>query len=192
MTQTTDKPALMKWGLEQYHKAVKAGVFEGCRVELLRGDIVEMSPIEPLHDDIQEELAVYLRSMLGDRARVREAKAITLPDNSEPIPDISVVKPQRYRDRHPHVEDVYLLIEIANSRPIRDTKVKRLIYAEAGIPEYWVFDLKQDELRIFRDVAVTINGSDYQTDIICQNDPLSIQAFPDVVLSATAMMRLIE
>lgn len=190
MTQTTDKPTLMKWGLEQYHRAVKAGVFEDCRVELLHGDIVEMSPVEPVHDDIQEELAVYLRSMLGDRARVREAKAVTLPNDSEPIPDISVVKSQRYRDRHPNVEDVYLLIEIANSRPIRDTEVKRLIYAEAGIAEYWVFDLKQDNLRIFRDVAVTPNGRDYQTDILWQHDTLSIQAFPDVVLSAGEMMQL--
>ena len=102
-----------------------------------------MAPIDPIHDDIQEELAEYLRRQLGNHAKVREAKAVTLLDNSEPIPDISIVRPQRYRDRHPYVEDIYLLIEIANSRPARDTKVKRSIYARAGIPKYWVFNLEK-------------------------------------------------
>lgn len=186
MTQTTDKTVLMKWGLSQYHRAVKAGVFEDCRVELLQGNIVEMSPVEPVHDDTQEELAVYLRSVLGDRARVREAKAVTLPDNSEPIPDISVVRPQRYRDRHPYPEDVYLLIEIANSRPVRDLEVKRPTYAAAGIQEYWVFNLARREIKVFRD----IQGEDYRTELTWDADIIVIEAFPEVQFSAAVLRAL--
>jgi Uma2 family endonuclease len=79
MTQTTEKPPLMKWSLDRYHELVKTGVLEDCRVELLNGEIVEMSPVDPVHDDTQEALVEYLRTKLGARARVREAKAVTLP-----------------------------------------------------------------------------------------------------------------
>mgnify|MGYP001792047774 CR=1 FL=1 len=189
MTSTLLTPE--KWSLDRYHQMIGEGRLEDCRVEMVEGDFVEMAPVEPLHDDVREELTSYLRSMLGDRARVREATAVTLPNQSEPIPDIAVVRPQRYRDRHPQVEDIYLLIEIANSRPARDTEVKRLIYARAGITDYWVFDLEKDELRVFRDVAGSGDGADYQTDITWQDDAISIQAFPEVVLSAVKMMQLI-
>lgn len=126
MTQATEKPPLMKWSLNKYHELVKTGVLEDCRVELLNGQIAEMPPVEPIHDDAREELADYLRSILGDRVKVREATAVTLPDDSESIPDIVVVYPQRYRNRHPYPEDVYLIIEIANSRPGRDLGPKSL------------------------------------------------------------------
>ncbi|MEO1096087.1 MAG: Uma2 family endonuclease [Cyanobacteria bacterium J06638_28] len=184
MTQTTERPPLMKWSLKKYHELISTGVLEDCRVELLNGDIVEMSPVEPAHDDTREELADYLRGKLSARARVREATAVTLPGNSEPIPDIAVVKPQRYRDRHPYPEDVYLLIEIANSRPGRDLGPKRQAYAQAGIREYWVFNLAKQELKVFRD----IQGDDYQVELTWSAATICIQAFPDVELE-TAVLR---
>lgn len=186
MTQTAERPPLMKWSLDKYHELVKAGVLEDCHVELLSGDIVEMSPVEPVHDDTREELTDYLRSRLGNRAKVREATAVTLPGDSEPIPDISVVKLQRYRYRHPHPDDVYLLIEIANSRPGRDLGSKRKIYAQAGIPEYWVFNLAKQELKVFRD----IQGDDYQAELTWSAETICIQAFPGLELEATVLREL--
>jgi Uma2 family endonuclease len=184
MTQATEKPPLMKWSLDRYHELVKTGVLEDCRVELLNGEIVEMSPVEPIRDDTREELADYLRATLGDCARVREATAVALPDNSEPIPDISVVRSQRYRDRHPYPEDVYLIIEIANSRPGRDLGSKRQVYAQAGIQEYWVFNLAKQELNVFRDIQ---NG-DYQVEQIWSSPTISLEAFPELTLE-TAVLR---
>ena len=186
MTQVTESPPRMKWSLDKYHELVKTGVLADSRVELLQGDIVEMSPVEPAHDDTREELADYLRARLGARSRVREATAVTLPDNSEPIPDIAVVKPQRYRDRHPYPEDVYLLIEIANSRPGRDLGPKRQVYAQAGIREYWVFNLAQQELKVFRDSQ----GDDYQVELTWSEQTIGIEAFPDVLLDAAVMRGL--
>jgi Uma2 family endonuclease len=184
MTQATEKPPLMKWSLDKYHELVKTGVLEDCRVELLNGQIVEMPPVEPIHDDTREELAGYLRGMLGERAKVREATAVTLPDDSEPIPDIAVVRPQRYRDRHPYPEDVYLIIEIANSRPGRDLGPKRQVYAQAGIQEYWVFNLAKQELKVFRD----IQGDDYQVEQTWSSPTIHIEAFPELALE-TAVLR---
>lgn len=191
MATTSTLLTPIKWSIDDYHQMIASGLLCDRRVELLDGDIVEMVPVEPLHDDVREELASYLRSVLSDRARVREATAVTLPNRSEPIPDISVVRPQRYRDRHPYVEDIYLLIEIANSRPVRDTEVKRLTYARAGIPEYWVFDLEKDDLRVFRDIQGAGDEADYQLDITWEEDMIEIQAFPDIALSATTMKQLI-
>ncbi len=184
MTQATEKPPLMKWSLNKYHELVKTGVLEDCRVELLNGQIVEMPLLEPIHDDTREELAGYLRSILGDRAKVRAATAVTLPDDSEPIPDIAVVRPQRYRDRHPYPEDVYLIIEIANSRPARDLGPKRQVYAQAGIREYWVFNLAKQELKVFRDVQ----GDDYQVEQTWSNPTISLEVFPELPLE-TAVLR---
>lgn len=186
MTQATEKPPLMKWSLDRYHELVKTGVLEDCRVELLNGEIVEMPPVEPIHDDTREELTNYLRAKLGERARVREATAVTLPDNSEPIPDISVVQPQRYRDRHPYPEDVYLIIEIANSRPGRDLGPKQQVYAQAGIQEYWVFNLAKQEIKVFRDVQ----GGNYQVELTWSSPTINLEAFPDVTLETSVLREL--
>ncbi|MEM6426789.1 MAG: Uma2 family endonuclease, partial [Cyanobacteria bacterium P01_D01_bin.128] len=165
---------------------VTAGFLDDYRVELLDGDIVEMPPVEPPHEGVGDAAIEHLRDRLGGRVLIRGGKAITLP-TSEPLPDIAVVERRNYTDHHPYPENIYLLIEIANSRPERDTEGKRPIYARAGITEYWVFDLVNDELRVFRDAL----DGDYQRDITWESDTIQMQAFPDVVLSVAAMRRLI-
>ena len=190
ITPSTETLTPAKWTLDEYHQMISAELLIDRRVELLNGVIVEMPPLEPIHEYTEEELVAYLRPLLKGHAKVREAKAITLPDKgdgpSEPIPDISVVKDQRYRDRHPYPEDIYLLIEVANSQPARDLQAKRLIYAKAGIAECWVFDLQKQEMRVFRG----IQDGDYQSDVVWELDTITIQAFPDVTLSANTMKRL--
>lgn len=181
---------LLKWNLDMYHAAAKAGVFEDHRVELLNGNIVEIEMPDPIHEWLIETLRKYLEKMLGDRAMVREGKALTLTHDSEPIPDVSVVRDQDYRRRHPSPEDVYLIIEVANSKPSRDTKTKRLTYARAGIPEYWVFDLDKQELRVFRDLRGEGETADYQVDIVWSTDTIQIGEFQDVSLSAAELKRL--
>ena len=123
---------LASWSVEDYHRMIKAGILGDRRVELLEGEIVEMSPEGPTHAFYGEEIADYLRSCLGEKALVREARPITLSD-SEPEPDIAVVKPPRirYRDRHPGPDDILLLIEISQStQAYRKTMLKaHVIYA---------------------------------------------------------------
>ncbi|MDB9529309.1 Uma2 family endonuclease [Oscillatoria sp. CS-180] len=184
MTSTLLTP--VKWSVDDYHKMIAAGLLRDRRVELLNGDIVEMAPVEPAHEGMGDAATEHLREQLGYQVLVRAGKAVTLP-TSEPLPDIAVVERRDYADHHPYPDNIYLLIEIANSRPERDTEVKRPTYASAGIREYWVFNLDKDELRVFRDAA----DGDYQTDITWQDDAISIQAFPEVILSVNAMKRLV-
>lgn len=185
-----DTETLMCWSLERYHAAIAAGIFDDCYIELLNGEIVEMTPPEPIHEDVGQVLSDYLRSMLFEYAVVRDGKAITLPSldgrPSEPIPDIAIVKPQRYRHQHPRPDDIYLLIEIANSRPDRDLKTKRLTYARASIQEYWVFDLATPQMKVFRNPE----KGDYQVQQVWDAETISLIVLPELQLSAFRMKQL--
>ncbi|MEB3211912.1 MAG: Uma2 family endonuclease [Leptolyngbyaceae bacterium] len=171
---------LYKWTLEQYHRAIATGLFDDQPVELLRGDIVSMSPEREPHACYSSDGAEYLRQLLGGRAAVRETKPITLPDDSEPIPDIAVVRSplRRYLDHHPYSDDIFWLIEYSDSSLAKDLGAKKRVYAEAGIREYWVSDLKNRQLRVFRDSDL----SDYQTQQILTAGTVSPLVFEDVIV----------
>lgn len=187
MVQILEQLIPIKWSVEDYHQMIAVGLLCDRRVELLEGDIVEMSPVEPIHDDIGDELAAYLRSKLSARAKIRECKAVTLP-TSEPQPDIAIVENRRYGDHHPYPENIYLLIEIAKSRPARDLETKRQIYAKAGIQEYWVLNLAAQELRVFRDIVQAGGIPDYQIKAAWELQTISILAFPDIALSLDKLL----
>jgi Uma2 family endonuclease len=157
---------------------VETGLLDDRHVELLRGEIIEISPEGAPHSSYCGETVEYLRRMLGDRAKVREAHPITLPNNSEPEPDIAIVKVRAtlYRDRHPQPEDIFWLIEISNSTLAVDLGIKREIYAAAGIQEYWVMNLQKSLLVVFRDL--TTMG--HQSETIFSGGTISPLAFKDV------------
>ncbi len=159
---------------------IEAGILGDRRVELLEGEIVEISPEGPTHAFYGEEIADYLRSCLGEKALVREARPITLSD-SEPEPDIAVVKPPRirYRDRHPGPDDIFLLIEVSQSTQAYDLGDKQKAYAAAGIQEYWVVDLKAKQMTVFRQPART----SYLSRLEVRMGAIAPLAFPAVKMS---------
>lgn len=170
--------AIAKWSLEDYHRLVEVGLLDDRRVELLNGEIVEMSPEGEPHAYFSTEAGDYLARVLGTRALVRPAKPITLPDDSEPEPDIAIVRRlgREYLRHHPYPEDIFWLIEYANSSWEKDSKVKYRIYAEAGIPEYWLVNLKRGELIVFRDPR----GSEYGSKMTLTEGAIAPIAFPDL------------
>lgn len=137
---------------------IDAGILSDRQVELLKGEIVEMSPEGVPHAYCSHEAGEYLAKLLGDayggklRAKVRHAKPITLPNDSEPEPDIAIVQPlgREYREHHPYPENIFWVIEYANSSLEKDLDIKSKIYAQAGILEYWVVNLKKLNLVVFR------------------------------------------
>jgi Uma2 family endonuclease len=176
---------LATWTVKDYHQMIAAGILSNRRVELLSGEIVEMPPEGPLHTFYGEDLADYLRSCLTGRALVREARPITL-ENSEPEPDISVVKAPRtnYKERHPYAEDVFLLIEVSNTSLTKDLELKKALYASVGIPEYWIIDLKNKQLIVFR----SPQGNDYFSKQEMTQGKISLLAFPDVEVSVDRLL----
>ncbi|BAU67217.1 hypothetical protein STA3757_46270 [Stanieria sp. NIES-3757] len=142
MTLTT-----YKWSIEEWHDLVNSGVLAGQRVELLEGEIIEMSPEGIPHSYTQQSVSDYLRKLLEGKAYIRDAHPITL-DNSEPEPDIAIVRLPHsiYAQHHPYAEDIYWLIEVSNETLTKDLAQKTIIYARNGIPEYWVIDLRNNKL----------------------------------------------
>lgn len=177
---------IAKWTVEDYHRIVATGILTERRVELLQGDIVEMAPEGREHAYLADDADKYLTRLLGDRAQVRDGKPITLAPDSEPEPDIAVVRPLGtvYRQRHPYSEDVFWLIEFAQTSLAKDFKPKRLTYAAAGIAEYWIVNLKARQVVVLRDPS----RGDYQSEQICQSGTVALQAFPDVAVSISRLL----
>ncbi|XZN89063.1 MAG: Uma2 family endonuclease [Microcoleus sp.] len=177
----------VKWTVADYHRIIEAGILEGRKVELIGGEIIEMAPEGESHAYCSDEAGEYLMYLLGDRAKVRQGKPITLPlNNSEPEPDIAVIQRlgQNYREHHPYPENIFWLIEYSNSTLTKNLGIKSQIYAQAGICEYWVVNLRTMELIVFRDP--TDEGYQFRETLTHGNiNPL---AFPDV---AVAIYRLL-
>jgi Uma2 family endonuclease len=172
---------LAKWTIEDYHQMINAGILADRRVELIAGEIVEMTPEKPLHRRITFKLADYLRERLRGQAIVFEAHPITLLD-SEPEPDITLAQLplELYDDRHPYPEDIYLLIEISDTTLTKDLDTKKKIYALAGIREYWVVDVQGRQLKVFRQPE----GNHYLSEFNLSKGVIIPMAFPNLEIES--------
>jgi Uma2 family endonuclease len=172
--------------LEQYHRMVDAGILEDCRVELLQGIIVEMSPEGIPHASKRTNAQEHLARVLGDRVQLRIGAPITLPSGSEPEPDIAVVRrlADGYSTHHPYPEDIYWVIEYSSTSLDKDLGVKAEIYASEGIPEYWVINLKKSILIVFRD---PVEGK-YQSRQELTSGTIHSLAFPDMAIEVTHLL----
>jgi hypothetical protein len=176
-----------KWTIEAYHQAIAAGCFADQPVELFQGEIIEVSPESPFHHFLNLNGADYLRLLLGQQAIVSEAHPITLV-NSEPEPDIAVVRAPiaAYKNRHPSPEDIYWIIEIADSTLNKDLGLKKALYASAGIPEYWVIDVKAKTLNIFQSPL----ENDYKIAHSYREGVVFALAFPAVAIRVHKLLGL--
>lgn len=168
-----------KWTIEDYHRMVAAGILDDRHVELLNGEIVEMSPEGIPHASSSDRADRHIRNLLGDRAWLRVGKPITLPNNSEPEPDLCICRNIEYDAHHPYPEDIFWVIEFSDSSLKKDLEVKPETYAAADIREYWVVNLKDRELTVFQ--SPTRVG--YQSEQIFTSGSISPLAFQDVSVS---------
>ncbi|AUT00244.1 hypothetical protein CLI64_07530 [Nostoc sp. CENA543] len=169
-----------KWSIEEYHRMIEAGILSDRKVELLQGEIIEMSPEGEPHAYCSHEAANYLIKLLGDLATIRQAKPITLPNESEPEPDIAIVQNlgREYLLHHPYPENIFWVIEYANSSLEKDLETKSKIYAQAGILEYWVVNLRKFNLVVFRDIL----DGEYATKQTFTTGIIQPVAFPDIAV----------
>lgn len=142
--------------LDEYERMCETGVFEqDARVELIRGEIVDMPPSGPEHESIVARLDRILNRLAGDAALVwPQGNAIRLPGtSSRPQPDITILRwrDDFYKDKRPVPDDVILLIEVAETSLKYDRGSKRALYAEAGITEYWVVNVTGGTVEVYTD-----------------------------------------
>lgn len=150
---TTPAVVRKRFTTQEYEQIAAAGVFaENDRVELLEGEIVEMSPLGPLHSACVDRLNRLLQRQVRDAAIVRVQSPVRLGQHSEPQPDVSLLQPRAdfYAGGHPEPEDVLLLVEVADSSLSYDRELKLPIYARAGIAEVWLVGLLPQTVEVFR------------------------------------------
>jgi len=169
--------------LAEYDAMVLKGAFDDLnrRVELIRGEIVEMNPAGPLHDDYITYLTTWsARASLASITMITSQTGVDLPEvESRPEPDVFWVRRARYRDGHPQAADVQLAIEVADSSLEKDLEIKRRLYAEVGIVEYWIVDCQNRCVHVFRDPE----GTDYRSHRIASStETISPLIAPDACL----------
>jgi Uma2 family endonuclease len=172
-----------RFTVDQYHRMGKAGIFHPeCRVELVNGEIFEMSPIDPWHAGVVNWLTHRFITGLGGRAIVPVQNPTTVDPRSEPQPDLMLVKPREdfYRTAHPIPEDALLVIEVANTSLPHDRRRKLPLYARTGVAEVWIVNRRADAVDIFRDPSPAGYRDQLRRG---RGEHVAPLAFPDLRLS---------
>ncbi len=149
-TMTNGAPKPYKWTVEEYYKLGELGLFYGKRVQLIRGEIIEMSPMKTPHASSVCLVYEILRAIFSTGFLIRTQLPMSFSRIDEPEPDIAVVEGTvaDYFDAHP--KSATLLVEVADSSLRLDRTKKRELYAENGIQDYWILNLKQRCLEVHR------------------------------------------
>ena len=165
--------------VDEYYRMAEAGVLgEDDRVELIEGEILEMSPIGARHHGCVTRLNHLFTRGFGGQVIVSVRGPIRLGERLEPQPDLALLRPRPdyYASAHATSEDVLLLVEVAETSAEYDRQVKAPLYARSGIPEYWLADLVQQHLTVYRDPTADGYGS---VRVARQGEAIRLLAFPD-------------
>lgn len=137
---------------DEYERMGEAGIFpEGARLELIEGEIFEMSPIGSAHAACVKFLSELLYLLFAGTFTVSVQDPIRLNDFSEPQPDVALLRRRDdfYRSAHPTPTDILLVVEVADATVVTDRSFKLPLYARAGIPEFWLVNIPDGQLEVY-------------------------------------------
>ncbi|HEC11985.1 MAG TPA: Uma2 family endonuclease [Acidiferrobacteraceae bacterium] len=177
-----------RYTVEDYHRMATAGILrQDQRVELIKGEIIDMTPIGSRHAATVRQLAKILVNTAGDRAIVSVQSPIELDDLSEPEPDLALLRPQAdfYARGHPRPADILLIIEVADNSLIFDRDVKIPLYARQGIAEVWLFDLGTTKLTVYRNPS---KGGYGKVKTLERINGLTVPILKDVMVDLSGVM----
>jgi Uma2 family endonuclease len=164
--------------VDEYHRMIQAGILgEDEKVQLIDGVLVQMTPQGRPHAFVIQRLNRLLVRALGDDYEVLTQLPLTLSGDSEPEPDLAVVRTQDAQSRTEHPTTAQLVIEVAGESLRFDRRSKAALYARAGIPEYWIVNLADASIEVHRDPD-TSSGV-YRKALVCRpGETLSAAALP--------------
>ena len=171
-----------------YHRMAKSGVLtEDDRVELIDGEILEMSPIGRKHAACVDRVAHLFFRRLEERAIVRVQGPVVLSEHAEPQPDLTLLRPRAdfYAAAHPTPEAILLVVEVADSSAEFDRQVKAPLYARSGIPELWLVELDQDRVGVYRDPT---SAGYATTRVLRRGDAINPLAFPELEVTVAEIL----
>lgn len=172
-----------RFTVEEYYRMAEVGILpRSARVELLDGQITDMMPIGPFHSGVVDRLIELFSELNKKRWIVRAQNPVRLDRNNEPQPDLMLVKRRAdsYTRSHPGPDDVFLLIEVADSSLEFDHSDKLPAYGKAGITEVWIVNLSEQQLEVYREPHFTGYA---KTTILRAGDTAAPAAFPDAQIS---------
>jgi Uma2 family endonuclease len=191
MTVATAK----RFTIDEYHQLMELGFLaEGGalrdgkhdRLELIRGELIEMTSKGTPHTFCTSRLCRQLDRLLGDRAAIRGQEPIILLPNSEPEPDVVIARGNEtdYLEHHPYPDNILLVVEVADSTLSYDRTVKLSLYAEAAIAHYWIADLRAQQVERYSQPYQNVQGefSYLNKQISLSNQSVEIPGFEDAVL----------
>ena len=176
------------FNVDDYYRMAEAGLFsEGDRVELIEGEVVEMSPIGSRHAGCVMRSNTVLNRRFGRLAIVNVQNPIRLGDFSEPQPDLVLLKPRKdfYSTSHPTAADVLVVIEVAETSADYDRNVKLSLYARAGIPEAWLVVLPKDLIEVYSQPK---NGKCQKVQRLKRGKILVSPTVPDLALNVDEIL----
>ena len=149
-------PRPRRWTVAEFHALGDSGLFEGRRAKLIAGEIIEEGPMNPPHALTMELVDLALRAAFGAGWRFRNQLPLPVGRDTDPLPDFAVIAGD-VRGASGHPATAALVVEVSDTSLGYDTGEKRLIYAAAGVPEYWVLDINGRQLFVYR----APQGGDY-------------------------------
>ena len=173
--------------VSDYHCMGDAGIFAmDAQVELIEGELVDMTPIGSEHASIVRRLTGVFYAAVKKQAIVSVQNPIILLADSEPEPDVALLRfrEDSYSAAHPHAEDVLLIVEVADTSLRYDREIKVPLYARYAIPEVWLIDINNKCLHMFTEP----DGSDYSTELkVASLTSVTPQALPDMQLDLSRL-----
>jgi Uma2 family endonuclease len=180
---------LHRFNVQEYYRMAETGVLRpDARVELLDGKVLNMSPIGSSHAGMVKRFIRIFTRLADGRWAVSAQDPVRLDEHSEPQPDFMVLKPSAddYTSRHPELDDVFLLVEVADASLDFDREEKIPAYGRAGILECWLVNLRDRTLEIYRAPHFTGYGS---KTVLRAGDKANPQAFPDAVVDVAELLK---
>jgi Uma2 family endonuclease len=169
-----------RFTVDEYYRMAEAGILRPeDRVELIDGEIIQMSPIGQRHAArVNRANSLFIKAF-GDKAVVSPQNPVQLSDWTEPQPDIVVLKARSdfYESKKPTPRDVLFLMEISDTTLRYDMKIKLPYFAAALIPEVWIQDINGDSLHIFREPQESTYATSMQ---LTRGDLVHPLAFPEI------------
>jgi Uma2 family endonuclease len=145
------EPGLRRWTLKEYYRLGELGFFDGQRVELINGKIIQMAPIKNFHVAATDLTAEALRAAFGAGYWVRTQAPLDLTPTSSPEPDVAVVRGSPRGSGSANPTTASLVVEVSDSTLHADRGRKARLYARAAVGEYWIVNLVDRQLEVFRD-----------------------------------------
>lgn len=166
--------------VDEYYRMGEAGIFDPeARLELIEGEIIEMSPVgDPHIGCVNRANAVFARR-LGDKAIVSIQNPVRLSRYTEPQPDIVLARPRPdfYAGRRISPEDIFLVIEISDTTLRYDCNRKMPLYAKARVPELWIENLQENVILVYRNPK---HETFETSSVFKRGESISLAAFPEI------------